>query len=523
MKIKLFFFFLLFTFNLLLVSTATVRYVSKTGTSTPPYTSWATASDSIQKCINICQNGDTVYVANGVYKETLIVNKEIALIGSSMDSTVIDGQELMDGVQIKVNSDLKIENVKLISNYNQNVCISVNEGNLTANNLRIENYSSGVLLKNLSSSISNVLIYNCNRALENYLDSDNSNSTLTDCIVFNNNITSWSYDRLLLSHYGSIKIHRCMIIDDITSFSGVTIYYLKSIDIKNTLISGYHEDASIRNQSDLSKVENSIFSNTNGSYTGTGGLHIGTGANLVVRNNILCYNRFGLVGITGPFDVEYSLFWKNQLNYFNFSPAGVNDIRTDPMFIYDTIPRTDNEYDYHLQKYSPAIDAGDPNILDIDGSRSDIGMFGGPLGQVYTYHDLAPKPPRNLTASVQGKAVSLKWNKNTEADVFRYRVYRDTVSNFIYDTLKIIAVIPDTFFVDILGDEETPNQYFYKITAIDSAVNQSAASEEVQVTITGMPEMPPIVVEDIQASAELPKPIQSRHNNTLQTEITSLC
>ena len=76
--------------------TATIRYVSKTGSSTLPYTSWETASDSIQKCINICQNGDTVYVANGVYKENLFVNQEIALIGSSMDSTVIDGRGLRD-------------------------------------------------------------------------------------------------------------------------------------------------------------------------------------------------------------------------------------------------------------------------------------------------------------------------------------------------------------------------------------------------------------------------------------------
>ena len=39
-----------------------VRFVSKTGSSTPPYTSWATAADSIQKCINFSQSGDTIYV-----------------------------------------------------------------------------------------------------------------------------------------------------------------------------------------------------------------------------------------------------------------------------------------------------------------------------------------------------------------------------------------------------------------------------------------------------------------------------
>ena len=56
---------------------ATTRYVSTTGSSVPPYTTWATASDSIQKCINICNDGDTVIVANGIYKESLIINKTL--------------------------------------------------------------------------------------------------------------------------------------------------------------------------------------------------------------------------------------------------------------------------------------------------------------------------------------------------------------------------------------------------------------------------------------------------------------
>jgi hypothetical protein len=34
--------------------------------------------------------------------------------------------------------------------------------------------------------------------------------------------------------------------------------------------------------------------------------------------------------------------------------------------------------DFHLKPGSPAIDAGDPSIKDPDGSRSDMGLFGGP-------------------------------------------------------------------------------------------------------------------------------------------------
>ena len=72
---------------------------------------------------------------------------------------------------------------------------------------------------------------------------------------------------------------------------------------------------------------------------------------------------------------------------------------------------TQGDLDFHLQKYSPLIDAGDPTILDRDGSRSDIGLYGGPYGWTYTYKDLAPRPPHNVTAVIEDGFVKLTWNK----------------------------------------------------------------------------------------------------------------
>ena len=74
---------------------ATVRFVSKTGTSTPPYLTWETAADSIQECINISVFGDTIYVANGVYEEQVVMIPGLSLIGAGMDSCVIDTRDLI--------------------------------------------------------------------------------------------------------------------------------------------------------------------------------------------------------------------------------------------------------------------------------------------------------------------------------------------------------------------------------------------------------------------------------------------
>ena len=65
---------------------ATIRYVSKTGNNTPPYLTWETAADSIQKCINISVFGDTIYVANGVYEEQVVMIPGLSLIGAGTDN-----------------------------------------------------------------------------------------------------------------------------------------------------------------------------------------------------------------------------------------------------------------------------------------------------------------------------------------------------------------------------------------------------------------------------------------------------
>ncbi len=159
-------------------------------------------------------------------------------------------------------------------------------------------------------------------------------------------------------------------------------------------------------------------------------------------------------------------------------------------------------WDFHLQMFSPLIDAGDPNILDIDGSRSDIGLFGGPFGESYTYQDLAPKPPRNLIATLDSNIVTLNWLPNTEADFLQYRVYRDTSANFILDTTKLVTDLSDTTFNEVIPLEKN---LYYKITAVDSQHNESPPSEEVSIIIVGVEE-PELIANDYMLFQNYPNP-----------------
>jgi hypothetical protein len=506
MKLK-YYLILLFLFSLCIehltfnITYATVRYVSKTGTSTPPYTSWETAADSIQKCINICGDGDTIYVGNGIYKENLVINTAISLIGSSMDSTVIDGRGLANRT-IEANSIFTLSTFKIFGNgegITNSIGIYVNGDSVNINKCQISEVRAGIIVGN-NCNIEDVTILSSHYGFAHFGASSASN------IILNNNVFILKSENAIGINLGAGNyfITKNIIISDCTinPGSGISTSLTKKVNISNNIISGFADniDISIQIVDSLIIRNNILYYHNPGQ--GNSSIH-SINDDPFVENVILANNKVALYG--WPIQSNYNLFWKNDVDRLN-GALGDSDIVADPMFINDTIPTTNGDYDYHLQKYSPAIDKGDPAIFDVDGSRSDIGLFGGPLGESYTYQDLAPKPPRNLTASMDSGLVHLKWNKNTETDLFRYRVYRDTVPDFVYDTTKIIAVISDTTFYDDPPQKFISGNYYYKITAIDSAYHQSPASEEAHINITGIPEAPPIVVEHYSLLQNYPNP-----------------
>lgn len=101
-----------------------------------------------------------------------------------------------------------------------------------------------------------------------------------------------------------------------------------------------------------------------------------------VYNNII-YNNYscGYACNTGsgycPEEVrsENNCFWNNGTNFCNYHTAGPGDIVLDPQFVN---PTCQTSADFHLAIGSPCKDKGSDAYSDCDGTRSDMGVFGGP-------------------------------------------------------------------------------------------------------------------------------------------------
>ena len=77
------------------VQFAATRYVSQSGTGSPPYTTWANASSSIYAAVSICEDDDIVLVATGCY----MIGEVIAPIGSSMNRVIVTNNIILRSVE----------------------------------------------------------------------------------------------------------------------------------------------------------------------------------------------------------------------------------------------------------------------------------------------------------------------------------------------------------------------------------------------------------------------------------------
>ena len=190
---------------------------------------------TIQGAIDNASSGQTIFVVNGTYYETLLISKSITLVGQDRDITTIDGNQLSNVISITADNVIVRGFHVRNSSATKGAAIRMDRAN---NNLIVEN--------NISDSYEGI-----------YLSSSNNNTILSN-ILTNNDYC-------------------------------VEIYASSNNVVSNNTMANNLEGIGIFTSS------NNIVSNNTMTYNTNDGIGIYTSSNNIVRNNIILENSYGIV------------------------------------------------------------------------------------------------------------------------------------------------------------------------------------------------------------------------------------
>jgi parallel beta-helix repeat protein len=123
---------------------------------------------TINEALENASNGDTIIIYPGYYKESLVINKSITLLGEDKDNTIIDGNSEGDVVCINVNY--------------------VNINGLTITNASHNKSNAGINIRSTNNSILNCNIIN-NNIYAIFISNNAKNNSIKNNYISNN---GWS-------------------------------------------------------------------------------------------------------------------------------------------------------------------------------------------------------------------------------------------------------------------------------------------------------------------------------------------
>ncbi|MCP4995115.1 MAG: VCBS repeat-containing protein, partial [Gammaproteobacteria bacterium] len=100
----------------------------------------------------------------------------------------------------------------------------------------------------------------------------------------------------------------------------------------------------------------------------------------------------------------------------------------------------------------------------------------------YSVDNITPGVPLNLAANYEAGGVTLDWDTALEADFQYHRVYRSTDPGFVPAPGNLVQEIATSGWTDPTAN---PWGYYYKVTTLDHAGNESEAAEMQNVSAVG--------------------------------------
>lgn len=282
-------------------------------------------------------NDDTLLISPGVYNETVTSTKRLHWIGAGYDESAISGRLILNAGS----NGTRIEGLLIAASFSG---------------------AGGIVT--LAATVDMVSIKRC--TIEDF-DGPGCNSIATIYRVG--------------TPGGSLTIDQCILLNVTNTCGG---------------------DAMINLRGDFVTIKNSVLCRRYNNADGDDSAFYGSPQNLTVENCVFLGFTL-LINTTGVFPLSFNNNivhdWTSSASWGTYpgggtgwsynasstiAPPGTNGILLtgDPFVNYDeTANFIYGSSDLHVTG-SPCIDAGDPAILDLDNSRSDMGVYGGPTPHV---------------------------------------------------------------------------------------------------------------------------------------------
>jgi len=341
--------------------------------------------NTIMEGIKRAGYGDTVYVNAGIYNEGVTMKDSVWLIGSGASATYLTlSNDNMGVVFVNVKKGeisgftIRADNTHffapLLVCRNASPVIKKNRFDterILDEVVWFEQGSEAIFENNYLNKVT-AAVYNAKPIIRGNIIEGSTMSTIHCALgaspVITNNILKVSETGGTVMMSKSSGIIRNNMIYTRAGDNAVYLQECSDVDFSNnTIIDNSSTGNGIfLNNSSGSRIVNNVIN------AGGRGIREVNSVSIIYSNIVMNSNSFGLE-LTSSSIYNYNDLWNNYVNY-NGTNVGANDLSADPMFA-DVM-----RGDYSLLSSSPCINAGnpDPAYNDRDGSRNDIGAYGGP-------------------------------------------------------------------------------------------------------------------------------------------------
>ncbi len=353
---------------------------------------------TIQKGIDNSKPGDTVSVGAGVYIGPVVMRSNVFVMGLGANTTTIKNRDSIvyassEAVIFDNVDNSGISGFAIVSNTSSGSIIKITSSNALVTMNKIDQEGPG-LYTIITDSASHVVIS------DNFFTAPQNGGIGTlfitaDSAVISRNVFTAAVGIEVLhvqSNRGTLIINnRFYLTSGGMGFGG---YKTNNMIVANNLFFGASEFGTAMNliNSNGTIIANNVFDIKNSGITENSGTQ-------TIYNNIFTGNDVAL-NIEASTLHKYNLFWNNNLD-FGKGIKDATEFTADPLFV------NRQEGNYKLQSSSPGINTGNPSAQwnDKDGTRNNIGLYGGPYADSSMFAALNSRMRIGLVSGRPGDTV----------------------------------------------------------------------------------------------------------------------